>query len=276
MLTTRRQDELRAGLADLIAAVRPSDTLLAIGSVSNGLASSSAELDLLLIGPGTTHTGGSPSMAPMSSASYRLASGRAVGVRFCTEQELLDVCDLVGRFDSAFMESSIGLNLPSIDLTTAVLLHEVRCGVVIANDSIAHNWRQMLRLDQLPVYLAVQRLQRFAARHRNVEWHLKDGEHESALWTLRECLEELLAAALAVVGETNPRKRWHLQLLRQHETEYGRDTVESFIRLLCQWPADGSLDVFGEAWASCDALLRMIVRQCPELQEIADVATKGV
>lgn len=276
MLTVTYRDELRDALVDLIAGVRPSDTLLAVGSVSNGLGSSSAELDLLLIGPGIPNAGGSASVASMSSASYQLASGRAVGIRFCTEQELLVIRDLVSRFEGAFSESAMQLKLPALDLTTAVLLHELRCGVVLANDSIAENWRQMLRLDQLPIYLAVQRLQRFAARRRNVEWHLKDHEHEAALWTLRECLEELLAAALAAVGETNPRKRWHLQLLRRHGAEFGEETVEAFTRLLCQWPTGESHDSIRKSFNFSDELLQMIVRQRPELAAIADMVKKGV
>jgi hypothetical protein len=170
----------------------------------------------------------------------------------------------------------MGLNLPPMDLTTRVLLHELRSGVVLANDSVADSWRQSLRLEQLPVYLAAQHLQQFAARRQNVEWHLKDDEWESALWTLREGLEELMVAVLAAAGETNPRKRWHLQLLRRHGAEFGDETVEALIRLLCEWPADEPHDAIRRAWEVSDGLLEAVVRRRPELSTIVDVATRGV
>jgi hypothetical protein len=276
VLSTADRNELRAELVDLVAAVRPSDTLLAVGSLSNGLGSSSAELDLLLIGPGTQYAGISASVASMSSASYQLASGRAIKIRFCTDRELLAVSELVNRFEHTLLEPSMGLNLPPMDLTTRVLLHELRSGVVLANDSVADSWRQSLRLEQLPVYLAAQHLQQFAARRQNVEWHLKDDEWESALWTLREGLEELMVAVLAAAGETNPRKRWHLQLLRRHGAEFGDETVEALIRLLCEWPADEPHDAIRRAWEVSDGLLEAVVRRRPELSTIVDVATRGV
>jgi hypothetical protein len=276
VLRTADRDKLRVELDDLIAAVRPSDTLLATGSLSNGLGSSSAELDLLLIGPGTQYAGISASVASMSTASYHLASGRAINIRFCAERELLTITELVSRFEHVLLEPSMGLNLPPMDLTTRVLLHDLRSGVVLANDSVADGWRQSLRLDQLPVYVAAQHLQRFAARRQNVEWHLKDNEREAALWTLREGLEELLNAVLAAAGETNPRKRWHLQLLRRHGPEFGDETVEALIRLLCEWPTGELHDAIRRAWEVSDGLLRTVVRQRPELSAIVNIAMKGI
>jgi hypothetical protein len=81
---------------------------------------------------------------------------------------------------------------------------------------------------------------------------------------------------LAAAGETNPRKRWHLQLLRRHGTEFGDETVEALIRLLCEWPMDEPHDAIRRAWEISDGLLEAVVRQRPELSASVNVATKGM
>lgn len=259
------------GLDALVAAVRPSDALFAVGSVANGLAGPGSVLDLLLVGPGSRVSGMAASAATARSATYSLPAEASVRIRFCTDDELHELSSITARFDEAFYEPAIFANLPHLDIGAQVLLHELRTGIVLANSSIAHAWRAELRLEHLPRYLAAVRLLRYAARRRNVMAHLRDGDTETAQWTFREAVEELLACGLATVGETNPRKRWHLRLLRHHCTTLGGD-VEGVIGLAQCWSeSDGPAHVhLGVARA--DAFAAHLVATHPELALFAPPA----
>lgn len=260
---------LVAGLDGLIASVRASDTLLAVGSVVSGLGSRASQLDLLLIGTGSQQTGTAASVATVGSATYQLSSGAKVGVRFCTDKELDDLSTVTRRFEEAFFEPAMFANLPNLDIGAQVLLHEIRTGIVLTNVSIAQAWREQLRLRFLHRHIAAMRFLRFAARRRNVIGQLDDGDIDTAQWTLREGIEELMAAALAAVGETNPRKRWHLRLLRGLATEYGDRDVETLVHLAQSWEAEDPRRHVERALAFVDTFAELVVVKCPDLKVFA-------
>lgn len=272
LMATQQKADFAERAAGLISAVRPSDTLLAVGSVVSGLGSESASLDLLLIGPGAVADGIAASVASMRSGSYRMASGEIVTVRFCPHQEINAVAATIGRFDQAFLEPSVWANLPELSYQSRVLLHELRNGVVLANESIAQAWRQLLRVDQFHLYLVAAHLRKFASRRSGALRHLKDGDEETAQWALRECMEGLLAALLASVGETNPRKRWHLRLLRQHPEAVGTAEFEQVLRMFCEWHHAHVPEAIAAAVDTADALLSQIVLRCPALGMLASAS----
>ncbi|KQY55342.1 hypothetical protein ASD11_17520 [Aeromicrobium sp. Root495] len=260
---------LRSDLAGLADAIRTSDTLLAVGSVVSGLASSSTHLDLLLIGPGAPAKSVAASVAGLRSGSYVLASGQSVTVRFCSTQELAPVRDVVMHFAEAMVEPSAWANIPSLDHPTHVLLHEVRNGITIAHESIAQAWREALYVDQLPTYLASTHLLRHLDRRENVEQQLVDQHLESAQWMLRESLQDLLAALLASIGETNPHRRWHLRLARRHQEVLGHDLVDRLVKALCVWhDVDEEAEVRA-ALELADEVRRDIVERIPGLRVLS-------
>jgi hypothetical protein len=257
--------DVTADVGSLVAAVRPSDTLLAVGSLVNGLGSSSTELDLLLLGTGAPSKGVSATVSSMSSSYYRVASGRTVKVRFCSDDELYRIAETVDHFSQALIEPSAWANLPHLDEPTQVLLHELRNGIVLTNASIAQSWRETLRVDELHLYVATLHLLRYAARRRSVFQQLQDGDPENARWMLVECLEAILAGALAAAGETNPRRRWHLRLARRLDAGFQAAGVARVIDMIRMWPSDDTGEAVAAGLAVADELRDQVLHRCPQL-----------
>lgn len=261
--------DVSADVGGLIAAVRPSDTLLAVGSLVNGLGSSSTELDLLLLGTGAPSKGVAATVSSMSSSFYRVASGRTVKIRFCSDHELYRIAETVDHFSQALIEPSAWANLPHLEEPTQVLLHELRNGIVLTNASIAQSWRETLRVDELHLYVAVQHLLRYAARRRSVLQQLQDGDAENAQWMLAECLEAILAGALAAAGETNPRRRWHLRLARRLDAGFQAAGVARVIDLMRTGSGDDSGEAVAAGLAVADQLRDHVLHRCPQLSMLA-------
>lgn len=265
--------DVTADIGGLVAAVRPSDTLLAVGSLVNGLGSSSTELDLLLLGSGVPSAGVSATVSSMSSSFYRTGSGRAVKVRFCSDEELYRIAGTVDHFGQALIEPSAWANLPHLEEPAQVLLHEVRNGIVLTNASIAQSWRETLRVDQFHLYVATLYLLRYAARRRNVLQQMQDGDAENAEWMLLECLEVILAGALAAAGETNPRRRWHLRLARRLDAGFQAAGVARVIEMIRTRPSAGTGEAVAVGLSVADELRDHLLRRCPQLSMLAAPST---
>lgn len=261
--------DVTADVGGLVAAVRPSDTLLAVGSLVNGLGSSSTELDLLLLGSGAPSKGVSATVSSMSSSYYRVASGRTVKVRFCSDNELYRIAETADHFSQALIEPSAWANLPHLDEPTQVLLHELRNGIVLTNASIAQSWRETLRVGELHLYVAALHLLRYAARRRSVFQQLQDGDPESARWMLVECLEAILAGALAAAGETNPRRRWHLRLARRLDAGFQAAGVARVIDMIRTWSSSDTSEAVLAGLAVADELRDHVLHGCPQLSMLA-------
>lgn len=258
-------DELRL----LLPPIRPSDTLLLVGSVNEGLANRNAVLDLLLIGIGDTGVDSGAPLAP--SATYLLGPDRPARVRLYSSGALQAIAATTLRFDEALYEPAALARLPRLGEEARVLLHELRGGYGLLNSSIAQAWQENLRVDRLHCYLAVLFLLRHRARLRSALAYAPDGDAETTQWMLRESLEELLAMLLASAGETNPRKRWHLKLLRSREKTIGVDISDRLVNLLCVSRSDTD-EYLNLVVALADDVIGVAVGLCPELRAAAEIA----
>jgi hypothetical protein len=274
--TMTKQSTLAAGgleeiddLQVLVDAVRPSDTLLAVGPVTARLARRSAEPDFLLIGAGASVTAVAACVATADIASYRLPSGRAVKVKFCVDQELRSLSALVDRCESALSEPAMLGALSDLRIRAGDLLHELGSGVVLANPSIARAWREELHTDRLHLYLAAGYLTSFSARRGEIAAYLEDGDEEAAQWVLREAMGDVLAAVLAGFGQTTMQRQWHLQLLRRFSAELCPDKAARLMSYLSGWSPGLVVPPVAEALAFAVDLTTFVVRQCPELAPFA-------
>ncbi|MFF0745854.1 hypothetical protein ACFYVL_36230 [Streptomyces sp. NPDC004111] len=217
-----------APLAELAAAVRPQDTLLLLGDGPDGAR-------LLLLGTGPSATGAAASVAALGSGTYALAPGRTATVRFCGHAELASAAARTAHCAEALVEPAVRANAPSLDEATRHLLHRVRTGRVLANESIAQHWRETLRTDRLADFLLAEHLGRHRELRRAAAARLADGEPRRAQWTLRESLTELLGALLAALGETDPDRTGWLPLLDLHAGSLGPRTARDLADALLHW-----------------------------------------
>lgn len=255
-------------LGDLMPAIRPSDTLLLTGSVNGGLAHRNAVLDMLLIGSGTRPSTTGAALAP--SASYTLGVGRSVQVRFFAAEALEQIATTTSRFDEALYEPAALARIARLSEDTRLLLHEVRVGYGLLNPSIAQAWREALRADRLHCYLTVLHLMRHRARLRSAVSYAMDGDAETTQWMIKESVEELLALVLAAAQETNPRKRWHLRLLRDKEAVVGQEGVSRLVAALCTW-RHNIPEYLDEVVALSDDMIALSARLCPEIAGVLDM-----
>ncbi|MFF1659152.1 hypothetical protein [Streptomyces sp. NPDC058255] len=257
-------DELRR----LLPPIRPSDTLLLAGSVNEGLANQNSVLDLLMISIGGIAADSRALPAP--SATYLLGKGHSVRVLLYSSAALEEIAATTSRFDEALYEPAALARLPRLGEEARVLLHELRVGYGLLNPTIARAWRENLRVDRLHCYLAVLHLLRHRARLRAAMTYAPDGDAETTRWMLQESAEELLAMILAAAGESNPRKRWHLKLLRARQEDIGVDVVERLVVALTRWHADAE-EHLGIVVALADELVSIAIGLCPELAAAADL-----
>ncbi|MFL5996706.1 MAG: hypothetical protein ACJ736_20765 [Streptomyces sp.] len=260
-----RNDDPKTLARHIVPLVRPSDVLLAVGPAFDGRDPWAAP-QLLLIGPGQPPRGVTATVGAMRWGTYSVAGSDPVRLGFWTSQELATIAETVEHLALAARVPAVRAHLPRLSTGTRKLLHDLRRGEVLAGASEAAVWRERLGLDQLHLYVAAIHLRRFAARRRQAEDLLDDGDIEDAGWMLSECGAELLAALLAATGETNPRRHWHPRLLRLHEKTVGADDAACVLRLLRQGPCGrGGAAAVRAALRDADRLHAGVLRRCPTL-----------
>ncbi|MFE0522535.1 hypothetical protein [Streptomyces sp. NPDC058954] len=260
-----RNDDPKTLARHIVPLVRPSDVLLAVGPAFDGRDPWAAP-QLLLIGPGQPPQGVTATVGAMRWGTYSVAGSDPVRLGFWTSQELAAIAEIVERLALAARVPAVRAHFPRLDHGTLKLLHDLRRGEVLAGASEAAVWRERLGLDELHLYVAAIHLRRFAARRRQAEGLLDDGDFEDAGWMLSECGAELLAALLAATGETNPRRHWHPRLLRLHEATVGAEDTARVLRLLRQGPcAGGGARAVRAALREADLLHAAVLRRCPSL-----------
>jgi len=259
-------DDPKVLLKHIAPLVRPSDILLAVGPAFDGR-DPQAPPQLLLIGPGQPPQGVSATVGAMRWGTYSVGGGDPVRLGFWTSQELSAIAETVAHHALAAQLPAVEAHTPRLDIGTRKLLHDLRRGEVLAGASQAQVWRERLGLDQLHQYLAAIHLRRYAARRHHVASLLDRGDTEDAAWMLSACGAELLAALLAVTGETNPRRHWHPRLLRLHEASIGAHDTARVRSLLRQGPcAAGGPDALRAALHDADRIRAAILHRCPPLQ----------
>ncbi|WP_405880998.1 hypothetical protein OG747_21770 [Streptomyces sp. NBC_01384] len=260
-----RSGDPKALARHIVPLVRQSDVLLAVGPAFDGR-DPSAPPQLLLIGPGQPPQGVTATVGAMRWGTYSVVGSDPVRLGFWTSQELSAIAETVDRLVLASQVSAVRAHFPHLDIRTRKLLHDLRRGEVLAGHSEAQVWRERLGLDQLHLYVAAIHLQRFAVRRRQVEGLLENGDVEDAGWMLSACGVELLAALLATIGETNPRRHWHPRLLRLNEETVGAEDTARILGLLRGGPCGaGGADAIHAALRDADRIRAGVLRRCPSL-----------
>ncbi len=224
----------------------PGETVLLVGSVAAGLATRSSDIDLLVIGDrADIHEGLVVREADFDASVLRHADGYRVNVEMWGTPQLEDLEDRVASAMACLLEPDVIHDLHVLRPDEVTLMHRLRTGVVLSNPAVAEAWRLRLHLDGLATYVMLVAAWHCTAHVMDVAGALEADDPASAAWVARSCLDQLAAALLASVGETNPSQRWRVRLLRRHRAALGADVVDTTLRYLFLTPdatAGGGVD----------------------------------
>jgi hypothetical protein len=257
-------------LSQIAQAISPSETILLCGSILTNLSAKESSPDLLILGANIrARPTRAASLNGSRVARYRLSSGAIVNVHYADVEDLAALKTVSSHFMDGLSLPSVLLNPPEFLLREQILMHEISTGVPLANASISQMWRENLAIDFLATFISVYRLGRCNARCRNAISFAAVNEWQSAHWCLREAYEELLCAYLASHGHTNPRRRWHLELLDLVASAGDRSACTLKEILLCAIHGLDDRD-FKERLHFADVLKNSIITRFPALEILND------
>ena len=257
----------RNSLAPFADAVSPGDSLLLVGSVSSGLADTLSDIDLLLIAESDDRSSGHLTTAATEEASYLLGSTHVqVQVRIPSPETLHLLAASSDRAWAFLQDPRRTMRPPFMSDEHRALMHDISSGYPLANESIVHSWRQTLHLDDFAAFSAIYHLFGYFSRTADAHVQLLQGDAASSRWMLHGALEELAAAALCSVGETNPRRKWLQKLLSYHAGALGGDLANDLESSLLHRPTDTPSSMTSLRQPSIvDSVLERVARSFPSL-----------
>lgn len=255
-------------LETLTAQVRPlapTETLLLVGSIPDGLANALSDIDLLLIGDQPLRGGLVVNETDYQESVGQLANGKEIHVE---SWRRADVYALAGRLASlaALMQDPTGVeSVERFSDSERRLLHRLHTGVVLAGESAAAEIRRRVPFAAFPAYLVLYFLNEHYTLREDAIAQVREGDAVSALWMLRQAMELMAGAVLASLGETNSYPKWRPRLLERHRPELGDAVVERLLDLLFPRREVPALDLARGAIAFADELLAAIAARQPQL-----------
>jgi predicted nucleotidyltransferase len=219
-------------LASYFRPLKPSESMLLVGSISEGLANPVSDIDLLIIGDGTLDQGTVVSEPGFDESAVRLPGGQEVNFEYWNAKEI-ELLHL--RLEKAYeliMDPSLLERAYKFNEREVGFLHRLRVGVVVANPENVEFWRERLQLDSLQDYLVFQSLSFHFAYREDTIGHIRYDDSLSALCTFRMAMDALAGAMLASIGETNAFPKWRPRLLQRHQDVLGEDEVKMALRYI--------------------------------------------
>jgi hypothetical protein len=223
----------------------------------------------LLLGAADRASGSAASLESMDISEFSLPSGRMARIRFVPHSVLEELRSLCVRAVDGRSVPSMKVNPPTFAFSQLLLLHRIRTGLALTNESIHSAWRAELRCDALPSVLAARHLRFAGERVEETKALLAAPSLESAQWCARQAANELLAATLCSVGSTDPRPEWHLRQLRASTPDLGEAEVARLIDAVCGW-SSSSLERTQSLLKICEDLALAVIDRLPD---VADYAT---
>lgn len=253
-------------LLECIGEIEPWEAVLLGGSIPEGLANRTSDIDLLLLGdielPGKSplppiRTGGAtiafrPNFGPLRLQIETVPIAHLEGL-------VRQMAEVAADFDQPERVRSVRA-LDALDLRT---IHRIRAGVALKNAPVIQAWKRRLRCDLLPSYLLASQAAQQRIALEDAAGERSEGRWESALWAMQRCVQASASALLASVGETNPNAKWCVRLLQLRRLEAGPelcdDLIEYLIRPALQEPAQR----FDHAESLCERAIDEALRRDP-------------
>jgi predicted nucleotidyltransferase len=245
--------------------LRPSETVLLVGSIADGLANELSDIDLLLIGDGELTEDFVQRDATSDESAVRLPSGQEINFEYWHTD---NIKALRKRMNSNFelMENPEPKG-SFTRLTDAEmrLLHRLRTGVVLANPEIASYWRDEMKVDTLPVYMLLYGIaMHFTYREDAIAQIQYERDTLSALAMLRLAAEYMSFAMVASAGETMPARKWLPRLLRRNQSVLGEHRVKELLTYLFPNPEGDSAALVAAAADFFDTAIGENLERCPD------------
>ncbi|MCA3260082.1 MAG: hypothetical protein IM669_10165 [Phenylobacterium sp.] len=208
------------------------ECLLLVGPVTEGLANATSDIDLYYFGDGDLVGDSTLQLDDTGVLDVTFDDlGNEINVERWTPSSLQHVCRLMASSMEVLdaPQNSHG-NAIEQDPRRLKMVHRVRNAVPLANPAVFERWRAAMHCERLHEHLSLLALLEYLALREDVFGELLDGEVESASWIARTMVApSAIAALLHAAGLTNPSVKWHLKLLRRHQTDIGTDLVAHLI-----------------------------------------------
>jgi hypothetical protein len=261
-------------LEDLARYVRPlesSETLLLVGSITDGLANPLSDVDLVIIGESDFEEGLVIKETEYTEWATNLPNGPEINVEYWRaadleqiEKRLTSIFSLVQ--DPSVLEGPSQLKqLERFSDSELRLLHRIRRGAVLVNRENAESLRQRLLLDHLPYYLILHQMSYHNLYREDTIAQVRYGDPLSALYMLRTTMDYFAGVMLASAGETNTYSKWRVRLLDRHKDVLGSERVETMTRYLFPDPKSNASETVREALNFANETFDDILTRCPEI-----------
>ncbi len=254
-------------VARSVGDVPAAETIIFGGSVCEGLANATSDLDLLLIGDSDIARGGA-GLPQLEAGETTIAFQRDLGP-FRVQIERVRPAHLE-RIAEQMVETAESFRHPEraervfwfgeLDTRT---LHRIRTGIALRHAQVADQWRTRVASEFLPTYM----LATMAAQHSNLMedavGEARAGRQESSLWALRYALGFAAAALLASCGETNPNAKWWVRLLQLNREVVGVELADALVRHMTSGPSPDFAAHLDEVRQLCEQVVTTAVASNP-------------
>lgn len=194
----------------------PADGVLFVaGSVVDGLANRSSDLDVYFLGGDGAAVVGADTTVRKGEKSGTIGElgGREVSLSVL---EPAGIAELTRSFQECLAALSDGGGIVQLESPNDLkVLHRIRTGVPLRGAERLEKLRAATGTERLAEYHV--NVQAVAAVNRlaDVEGELAEGNDASAYWMFREAVAHLARLVLALHGETNPAPKWLVRLLER-------------------------------------------------------------
>jgi hypothetical protein len=243
-------------LTHQVGPLAPSETLLLVGSIAEGLANPLSDIDLMILGDGTLRQGVLINEAEFEQSVRRLDGGEELNVEYWRNEDVERIGDRLASVLAVMQDPTRLVKLESFSEMELRFFHRLRTGVVLANAENAARWRQRLHIDHLGDYLVLHWLNLHSAYREDLIAQVQYGDPLTALTSLRLSMDALAAAVLATVGETHFHPKWRPLLLERRREEIGGETVDQLLSFLFPALASDPARLAREAIALSDGIIQ--------------------
>ena len=260
-----RWDLRPADLLNQLRPLQPSETVLLVGSISDGLANELSDIDLLLIGDGELDHEFIQREVTSDESVVRLPGGQEINFEYWPTSNIEQLRQrMIPNFELMNNPMPQG-SFTRLTDTELRLLHRLRTGVVLTNPEIATYWREQMQLELLPIYLVLQGVaMHFAYREDAIAQIQYERNALSALAMLRLAAEYISFSMVASVGETLFARKWLPRLLQRNQEALGKHRVDELMNYYFPNRQEDAETLIGKAVDFFDTIIGENLERCPD------------
>ena len=252
-----------------IRPLRPSETVLLVGSIADGLANELSDIDLLSIGDGELTDDFIQRDATSDESAVRLPSGQEINFEYWHTDKIKQLRErMIPNFE-LMQDAEPKGSFTKLTDGEVRLLHRLRTGIVLANEDVASYWREQMKLDLLPVYMLLHGIaMHFTYREDAIAQIQYEGDTLSAMAMLRLAAEYISFSMVASAGETLPARKWLPRLLRRNQGVLGEHRVNELLSYLFPNPQADGAALVADAADFFDTIIGENLERCPDAQPV--------